>query len=185
VHAEGKSHDAARGGPIDALVQAGRTVLAVDVRGIGETYDKEGKFYHEDFGAAGQQYMTAYLLGKSYVGMRAADLLVAARWLRNRTAEAGQAVDLIAIGHVGVPALHAAVAEPNLFDNVRIERTLACWSSLIENRAHKRQLVNLVHGALAAYDLPDLQAALGDRLTVVSPLDPLGKPLPEEAGPAE
>jgi hypothetical protein len=185
VHEVGKHRDAAAGGPIEQIVQTGRVVLAVDVRGTGETFDKEGKFYHQDFGAAGQQYMTAYLLGKSYVGMRAADMLVAARWLhghlpdRNPVAPKDQAVDLVAIGHVGVPALHAAVAEPALFGHVKTERTLDSWASLIENRAHKQQLVNLVHGALAAYDLPDLREALGDSLTAVTPLDPVGNPMEE------
>ncbi|MBN1851807.1 MAG: acetylxylan esterase [Pirellulales bacterium] len=174
VHEQGKDQDAGLNGPIDALVRNGTMVLAVDLRGIGETFNPDQKFYHDDFGQAGKEYVTAYLLGESYVGMRATDLLLAARWLRDHPGTTGEPIDLVAVGHVGVPALHAAVAEPGLFGQIRIERTLDSWASLIQQRAHKRQLVNLVHGALRAYDLTDLRAAIGDRLVVVEPLDALG-----------
>jgi hypothetical protein len=39
-------------------------------------------------------------------------------------------VELVAVGNVGVPALHAAALEPRLFDAVRLSRTLASWSSV-------------------------------------------------------
>jgi hypothetical protein len=38
------------------------------------------------------------------------------------------------------------------------------------------QLVNTVHGALRVYDLPDLAATLGGKLTIEQPVDAQGKP---------
>jgi len=40
----------------------------------------------------------------------------------------------------------------------------------------KSVLVGAVHGALTRYDLPDLAAALGGRLVIEEPRDPLGRP---------
>ena len=44
------------------------------------------------------------------------------------------------------------------------------------------QLANVVPGALAVYDLPDLAAAIAPRkLTIRNPVDAAGKPLTKEA----
>jgi len=84
---------------------------------------------------------------------------------------------LIAVGSLGVPALHAAALEPDLFASVKLVRPLASWSSVIELGRSVNQQVNAVHGALATYDLPDLAATLGDKLIVKEPLDALGEPV--------
>jgi len=117
---------------------------------------------------------TAYLLGRSYVGMRAEDILICARFLQQQ--EDGR-VDLVAVGHVSVPALHAAALEPDIFGSAKLIRGLVSWSNLIESGRSKNQLVNTVHGALTVYDLPDLAATLGDKLTIEEPLNALGEPI--------
>jgi hypothetical protein len=78
---------------------------------------------------------------------------------------------------VGVPALHAAALEPDLFGSVKLVRSLVSWSNVIESGCSLNQQVNAVHGALTMYDLPNLAERLGDKLTVEEPLDALGKPL--------
>jgi dienelactone hydrolase len=162
VHEQGKAADAATDGPIEKLVEAGKTVLAVDVRGTGETQQTNKDFF------------TAYLFGRSCVGMRAEDVLVCARLLRR---EQRMPVDLVAIGHVGVPALHAAALEPDMFGTVKLGRKLNSWSDVIESGLSRNQLINTVHGALTVYDLPDLAAALGAKLTVEEPTNAMGQPI--------
>jgi dienelactone hydrolase len=174
VHERGKSTDAAPGGPIEKLVKAGQVVLAVDLRGTGETQQDIQGYFRPHFGSDGQDVYTAYLLGRSYVGMRAEDVLVCAAFLRRQ--RAGR-VELIAVGNVSVPALHAAALEPALFGSVKLVRSLVSWSNLIELGRSYNQLVNTVHGALTVYDLDDLAAILGDKLTVEAPLNALGKPI--------
>jgi len=173
IHEEGKSAVAAPGGPIEAMVKAGKRVLAVDVRGTGETQQrKQGQLS----GAAGLDWkdvFTAYLLGRSYVGMRAEDVLVCARFLKQE--QAGP-VDLIAAGNVTIPALHAAALEPELFGSVRLTGLLSSWSNVIESGRSYNQQVNAVQGALTTYDLPDLAATLGEKLIVKGPLNALGQP---------
>jgi cephalosporin-C deacetylase-like acetyl esterase len=183
IHEQSKAADAAPGGPIELMLKAGKCVLAVDVRGTGETQQsKQGQLS----GAAGPDWkdvFTAYLLGRSYVGMRAEDVLVCARVagilpaIRGRDAlDTARPVDLIAAGNVTIPALHAAALEPELFGSVRLTGLLSSWSNVIESGRSYNQQVNAVHGALTTYDLPDLAATLGDKLIIKEPLDALGRP---------
>jgi dienelactone hydrolase len=176
LHENGKDAAAAPGGPIDKLVAAGRMVMAVDLRGMGETQSKRGG--GDLFGSDTRDVLTAYLLGHSYVGMRAEDILNCARVLQKRSQGP---IDLIAVGHASVPALHAAALEPQLFGSVKLVRGLASWSNVIELGQSRNQLVNAVHGALTVYDLPDLARTLGDRLTIEEPLNALGEPVETKA----
>ena len=173
IHEEGKSADAAPGGPIEAMVKAGKRVLAVDVRGTGETQQSKQNKFTDAIGLDWKDVFTAYLLGRSYVGMRAEDVLVCARFLQHE--QAGP-VELIAAGNVTTPALHAAALEPELFGSVRLTGLLSSWSNVIESGRSYNQQVNTVHGALTRYDLPDLAAALGDKLIIKEPLNALGQP---------
>ena len=116
----------------------------------------------------------AYLLGRSYVGMRAEDILVCARFLSQ---EQPGPVNLIAVGNVGVPALHASALERDLFQSVKLVHSLVSWSNVIESGCSFNQQVNAVHGALTMYDLPNLAVSLSDKLVVEEPLDAMGKPL--------
>jgi hypothetical protein len=77
LHGDGKRAEAQPGGPIEKLVKAGHVVLAVELRGIGET----GPAGDGLWGGSSSDFFTAYLLGKSMVGMRAEDTLSCARFL--------------------------------------------------------------------------------------------------------
>ncbi len=171
-HQKGKDTDLNPGGPIEQLVQSGRPVLTVDLRGTGETQQTKQDKFGEVIGLDWQDVYMAFLLGHSYVGMRAEDVLVCARLLQQN--HAGQ-IDLIAIGNVGVPALHAAALESKLFGSVELTNVLTSWSNLIETGHSHNQHANVVHGALRTYDLPDLAGTLGNKLVVKEPLNALGQ----------
>ena len=180
VNGEGKEPDA---GIMD-LVRKGSTVLAVDLRGMGETRNKKGAEGQQSyFGPDWKDYFLAYLVEKSYLGMRAEDILVCARFLADYRADkaAPHRVHLIAVSEAGPPALHAVALEPDLFASLRLERSLVSWSNVIHTPVTRNQLVNTVHGALKAYDLPDLLATLPkDKVAVVSPLDAAGNAVKEK-----
>lgn len=180
LHGEGKHVDAAPGGPIEKIVRDGHLVLAVDLRGIGETA-KTGRRsgWQPYFGSDWKDYFLAYLLGKSYVGMRAEDVLVCARFLGGyRAGENLHRVHLVGIGEAGLAALHAAALEPELFASVRLDRSLVSWSNVVHTPVTRNQLINTVHGALKTYDLPDLLATLpSQKITVTQPLDAAGQPV--------
>ena len=174
LNAEGKQADAAPGGAIEKLVKAGNVVLAVDLRGVGET-QPAGKSHSYDklLGKEWRDISLAYMLDTSYLAMRAEDVLVCARFLA--TYEAGAApnrVHLVSIGPVGPPALHAAALEPQCFASVSLRGCLANWSDLLRAPLSKQQYVHAVHGALKCYDLPDFLGTLpADKVTVTEPVN--------------
>ena len=180
LHGQGKQADAGAGGPIEKLVKAGHLVLAVDLRGIGETRPAgSGKGLDEWFTPLWRDIFRAYLLGKSFVGMRAEDTLVCARFLSEYNAGAvPNRVHLIAIGESAIPAMHAAAAHPKMFASVTLDRCLATWVDVVNAPLGRDQLVNVVHGGLRTYDLPDLLEALPpEKVTVTNLLDARGAPL--------
>jgi hypothetical protein len=168
LHGDGKHVDAKPEGPIEKLVAAGHLVLAVDLRGTGET----GPAGDGQWGGSFNDFMTSYLLGRSMLGMRAEDVLSCARYLAGWDGKKeGGSVELVAIGADGPPALHAAALEPSLFGMVKLIRSLPSWSDLVRHPQAPGQLINTVHGALRAYDLHDLVATLpNDKVSVVEPL---------------
>jgi dienelactone hydrolase len=177
LHETDLAADANASGAIERFLKVGRTVLAVSLRGTGQTQQTaQGKF-GSDLGRDWADVYKAYLLGRSYVGMRAEDVLVCARYAAGSAGNGSVSVELVAVGNVGVPALHAAVLEPQLFASVKLSRTLASWSSVAHARQTNNQLVNAVHGALETYDLPDLAGMLGGKLTLDQPVDPQARPI--------
>jgi hypothetical protein len=175
LHEQGKTADAGSGRPIERLVQSGDPVLAVDLRGTGQTRPS-GKGRYPAVASEVQDFYIAYLLGRSYVGMRAEDVLVCARYAAERFGgEQRSPVRLTAVGNAGIPALHAAALEADLFQSIRLSRMLISWSNVIQSRLSEGQLAGVVHGALAHYDLPNLAAVLGDKLAVEEPLGALGR----------
>ena len=177
IHEDGKAADAGPGGPIAKLVQAGKTVLAVDLRGLGETQRTGQTYFRPQYhGPDGQDFYLAYHLEKYYVGMRAEDLLVVARWMKQNRLAPNAPLELISVGYLNSVALHAAVRERGLFDHVTLVRPLVSWHNVVELGFSKNRLVNTVHGVLEVYDLPDLVRVLGDRVTIQEPLDAMGQP---------
>ena len=176
LHGEGKHVDAAGGGPIEQLVAAGHTVLAVDLRGSGETRTTPWRYKNvlEFAGSNVAEFFIAYMLDKSFVGMRAEDVLISARFLASPARPAP--IHVIAIGEAGPAALHAVALEPKQFASLTLRRSLVSWSDVVHTPLSKGALINTVHGALSVYDLPDLISLAGaGRVTIKEPVDARGE----------
>ncbi len=178
LHDKGKETDAAAGGPIEKLARQGNIVLAVDIRGFGETaksrsQPKGGIAGH--IGPEWKELYLAYMLEKPYLGMRAEDVTVCARFLAGyKSAGKPNRVSLVGIGQAGPAALHAVALEPQLFASLELRKCLVAWASLLKTPLAKSQFINVVHGALKTYDLPNLAATLpADKLTIVDPVERL------------
>jgi pimeloyl-ACP methyl ester carboxylesterase len=176
LHGDGKQADAGEGGPIEQLVKEGHLVLAVDLRGLGETQRTGGGNLGRLFGDW-QTNLLGYLLAQPIVGMRTEDTLVAARLLQSyRTEKPRAAVRVVGVGEAGPAVLHAAALEPELFRHVTLRRSLVSWANLVRTPDSRHQLVNVVPGALRKYDLPDLVAAIGsERIRIEEPVDARGE----------
>ncbi len=177
VHGEGKHKEAMPGDEIESLVQDGHKVLAIDVRGCGETRTTPWRYKAalEFTGYNPAEFFIAYMLGKSFVGMRAEDILVSAKYLMQASNNKVQ-IYLIAVGETGPAALHATALEPDLFQSVKLRQSLVSWSNVISTPVTKGALINVIHGALKTYDLPNLVTALGqDKIKLEEPVNSKGE----------
>ena len=183
LHGESMKADAATGGSIEALVKQGQIVLAAELRGIGETepgHDKRD-YGRGRFGRDVQETFLAYLIGRSYVGMRTDDVRSWARFLAVYGTNGGRpnTLHLIAIGEAAIPALHAAALDPELFASVRLINMIPSWAEVVRTPENLNQAANVVHGALKHYDLPDLfELAGAEKVRIEEPLDAVGNPIP-------
>ena len=176
LHEDGKQAEAGQGGPLEALARAGETVLAVDLRGLGELQrGKRTSGFEALFEPNRKSATLAYLLGQSLAGMRTEDILACARFASDQWNK-GRPVHLTGRGEAGIPALHAAALEPQLFASTRLERTLRTWTGVISTSRTRNQQANTVSGALRFYDLPDLVSTLpGNKLVLHEPVDAAGQ----------
>ncbi len=184
VHGRGKSAEAAPGGEIEWFMRKGHVVLAVDVRGMGETSrldDRNGSDFPGYFGDY-DSAMTSFLIGKSLVGMRAADVLRAVDFLATRSEVDSNRI--FGVGKIGggVPLLYAAALDDRI-RKLAFEQMLVSYRSVVEQRLHRGVLESIIPGVLKQFDLPDLLAALIPRkVLLVNSVNPLGNRLwPEKA----
>jgi len=162
VSGRGKSAEASdMKGPLYRLLKEGRSVALADLRGFGETATKAWRYVEKFFGRNGAEFMIAYQLGQSLVGMRADDIRVVARAMRNAQPDETGTIELISHGAAGVPALHAAALESELFGRVHLHDTIRTWNEVIDTPITTHQLENTIHGVLKTYDLPDLVRLIG------------------------
>ncbi len=180
LHGTSMKADAAPGGPIEALVKQGQIVLAAELRGIGETETGHSKkvWGRVHFGQDVQEVFLAYLLGRSYVGMRVEDTAAWTRFLKTFHAAPNKSneLHLVAIGEAAIPALHAAALDPDLFRTVTLRHMLRTWEELTAATESRDQAVNVVHGALPHYDLPNLIEMTGaTKVKVLEPANALGQ----------
>lgn len=141
----------------------GNLVLAVDLRNNGETEShwSHGAQWEEFFGPSYKAVMLAYLLDRPFVAMWAEDLLVCGRYLKGLPEAKGLDVTLHSEGSMNVAALHAVALDlENVFNRLTVENGLSSWDSNVVRSNEPKRLITAIHGALRAYDLPDLAEAL-------------------------
>jgi dienelactone hydrolase len=159
LHEAGKSAVLAHDGIAPALLAAGDAVLAVDLRGMGETRGFQNpQGWHDYIGSNWQDYFTAYLLGKSFVGMHVCDIQAAVTCIQQKHSD--KKIRLVAVGTTTVPALHAAALYPETFKHIELRDGIPSWEEVANSPRAKDQLINAVHDALSWYDLPDLVALI-------------------------
>lgn len=156
LHEQGKGADAGKGQPIEKLAAMGNVVLAVDLRGTGETGSPQRNLWGGDW----NDIFLSYLLGKSMLAMRTEDVLLAARFLSEHDVKLDRRVHVISKGTVGPPALHAVALQPERFATLHLDDGLPAWQDVIADPTISGQLVNTVHAALTTYELPDLVKSL-------------------------
>lgn len=137
-------------------LDTGRVVLSIDVRGVGETGPasrRSGDWarYFGDYHSA----MTAVLLGKPLVAMRAEDISAAAGYLAELPSVDASRIAVHGLETAGVAALIATTLDSRIASAV-IEGGLVSYESVIRSRIHRNVFEQVIPGALRYFDLPDL-----------------------------
>ena len=176
LHAAGANKALEDDADLKALVDAGQSVLVIDISGIGTTQPQGRRWYNEVFGVNAGNAVVAYLCGTSMVAQRTEEILATAKLLASSEGNGSSPVSLVATDELCVPALHAAVLAPELIKEVKLTRPLISWTEVVRGKLTQNQVVNAIHGVLREYDLPELVALLADRVTIVDPVDGQGNP---------
>ncbi|MEM7386907.1 MAG: hypothetical protein AAF514_18365, partial [Verrucomicrobiota bacterium] len=137
---------------IEQRIEEGAIVLAMDVRGYGETRDKGSlsKYYNREHRTAN----IALHIGRSLMGQRVEDLFAGIDFLSAR-ADVTE-VEISARGNLAPVAWHAAFLDDQV-KKVDARDSIRSWITDVVARPLKRDQVGLVvPGVLRHYDLPDL-----------------------------
>ena len=147
-------------------MKAGSVVVAIDLRGTGETRDAKPNEKIDPLLGDWKRFSLAYLLGQSLVGLHTEDVLAARNFVAfyKTPANKPRPVHLIAVGRHCIPALHAAALMADKFASVTLRNPPADWSTTVSQPVPSGQLTNTVHNALSVYDLSDLRRVLGAKL---------------------
>ncbi len=155
---KGKTNRSGQGGDLEKLVLDGNEVMAVDIRGFGETSTSPWRYVqtHGFTGPDVAEFYIALMLGKTFVGMRAEDILVVTKCIMQKDPSLRNRIHLISWGNAGPPALHAMILEPGLFESLTLNNSLVSWQGAVKSGITNDVLINVVPGALEYYDLTDL-----------------------------
>lgn len=179
LHPQGKSAEASKDGEIEWFVKYGFTVLAPDIIGIGEvgpgTLKRGNYFSHtENKGLSYEAWYASLLIGRSIVGIRAADVVRLTKILKNQSEITN--IYALAKGEMAPVLLHAAAFEPDIAKVALIE-PFSSFRTVVTSRFYDPAFIeSAVPGSLKEYDLPDLAAGVAPRkLLMVNVKDGSGK----------
>jgi len=163
VDSAGKAAETGRQGEVVKLVEAGCAVLAVDLRGYGETADSKkagSKYQNESFRTS----MLAMHIGRPLLGQRTSDILTVVACAAAMPEVDPSNLRLLARGRAGPAALHAAVLDDRIA-SLELRNSIRSWEDDVVARPGDSQLLELVvPGVLEHYDLADLAVMLGERI---------------------
>jgi dienelactone hydrolase len=161
LHPSDKSAEASAGGDMEWFVKNGFTVLSPDLIGIGEMGPGNFKGDAVIGGISYNTWYTSTIIGRSIVGIRAGDVARLTMLLKKRIG----ITDIFGLARKEMtPVMLYAAAFNTDIKRIALIEPYSSYQSIVLNRFYYTGFVqNLVPGALAAYDLPDLAATLAPR----------------------
>ncbi len=154
----GRSVNAQEGGLYHQLASSGRRILAVDVRGIGDSRPEVGRGNprytiphdsEEDFAWA------SLILGESLLAQRIGDILANVKALRNDSQGGDRRISIAARGSLTVPALFAFASDQSI-ESLYLCGGLISFRSLLETEIYQETLANFAWKLFTVTDLPAL-----------------------------
>lgn len=169
-------------GLLERLAQDGHMVVAVDVRGVGETAPDHGRrtratneFSHLFDIDTAMQYM-CWFMDDSLLGMRVRDIVRSIDYVLARDDVEKSGVRLIASGRGALWCLFAAALDTRV-RGLLADRALISYKSLMEVDRYVHGADVFIPDVLNHFDLPHVAGAVADRyVAILDPVDPMGKP---------
>lgn len=180
LHPSGKQAEAAEGGEMEWYAKNGVTVLAPDLVGMGEM--GPGVFKGDSYieGVSYNIWFASMLVGRSIVGVHAADIIKLTQWLY----KSGNVNEVYGMAKKELTSalIHAAAFDSSIMRVLLIEPCPSYRSIAMHRFYNPAFLYSMVPRALTAYDLPDLAASLAPRrLWIMGSTNGTEMPSPEEA----
>lgn len=174
VHGMGKTGDAEPGGQIEKLTREAIDVLALDLRGMGETAPSPPSAKPGFFGNDFTNAYLAFHLNRPLLGQRVHDMLAVNEYLHGEQKAFPKVNTIVWAKGSAVPiALHAVALEPRLKSCVT-DGGVISWAAVVRSPINNNQLTNVVPGALKVYDLPDLATLIAPRRLQIRAVNPQG-----------
>ena len=184
VEPGGRAARWAEGKLCHSLAAAGVTVCAADVRGVGDLAPEAGRGSprYSIPHASDEAYAWASLiLGKPLLGQRVTDLLAWVHGLRTHEITRNRRIILAAAGPLTVPALFAAVLEPDV-ESAYLSGGLISYRSLLDFEEYVHPTANFLPSVLRSFDLPEVAALASPRNIILAhPVDGAARPVPVTA----
>jgi cephalosporin-C deacetylase-like acetyl esterase len=172
---EGEEASGLTHGVLDTLVREGNLVVAVDVRGIGETQPLHPTSSCNEFGQlfdleTAMTYMT-WFMDQSLLGMRVQDVIRSVDYVTNCQGADAKNLHVIGKGMGGLWCLYAAALDPRIRSLISVQSLLS-YRSLTQGDRYRYGANVFVPDVLLHFDLPQVAAAIAGRpLTLVQPKD--------------
>ena len=161
---------------LDTLVRAGNLVVAVDVRGIGETQplhpaSSSCNEFRQLFDLeTGMAYM-AWFMDQSLLGMRIHDVIRSIDYVASRHDADGNHLHVIGKGTGGLWCLYAAALDLRIRNLISVQSLLS-YRSLTQVDRYLYGADVFIPDVLLHFDLPQVAAAIAGRpLTLIQPTD--------------
>ena len=156
---DGSGTDAAR---FAAMARSGTAVLVVTPRPSPPGTEPAKSPL---LGAYNMTEIRAEQVGRTLLGMRVDDVIRATDFLGGGATIDPRQIRAEASGHLGLVLLHAAILDTRL-KHITIDHVLPGYRWLLEQPMPVDAPEDILPGVLLHYDVPDLERALGPRLTV-------------------
>jgi cephalosporin-C deacetylase-like acetyl esterase len=172
---EGEEASGLTHGVLDTLAREGNLVVAVDVRGIGETRPLHPASSCNEFGQlfdleTAMTYMT-WFMDQSLLGMRVQDVVRSVDYVTSRQDADAKNLHVIGKGMGGLWCLYAAALDPRIRGLISVQSLLS-YRSLTQVDRYLYGADVFVPDVLLYFDLPQVAAAMvGRPLTLIQPKD--------------